>query len=87
MGDIVQGGFGWQDWVVSDGSGMWPVSKVPDGVPPTAMLGVLGATGLTAYFGLLDVGQPQEDDTVLVSGAAGATGSIAGQIAPSWAAA
>lgn len=81
VGDIVQGGFGWQDWAVSDGSGMWPVSRVPDGVPPTAMLGVLGSTGLTAYFGLLDVGQPQEDDTVLVSGAAGATGSIAGQIA------
>ena len=81
VGDMVQGAFGWQDWAVSDGGGLFPVAKVPAGVPPTAMLGVLGPTGLTAYFGLLDVGQPQEDDTVLVSAAAGATGSIAGQIA------
>ena len=49
-------------------------------MPPTAMLGVLGLNRTDRYFGLLDVGQPQEDDTVLVSGAAGATGSIAGQI-------
>jgi NADPH-dependent curcumin reductase CurA len=45
------------------------------------MLGVLGVTGLTAYFGMIDVGQVAEDDTVVVSGAAGATGSVAGQIA------
>jgi len=80
-GDYVQGTFGWQDWVVTDGRGMLPVMKVPAGISPTSVLGVYGITGLTAYFGLLDVGQPQEDDVVVVSGAAGATGSVAGQIA------
>jgi len=57
------------------------LSKVPDGVPPEMMLSVLGVTGLTAYFGLLDLGEPKSGETVLVSGAAGATGSVAGQIA------
>ena len=57
------------------------LSKVPDGVTPEMMLSVLGITGLTAYFGLLDLGQPKASETVLVSGAAGATGSVAGQIA------
>jgi hypothetical protein len=57
------------------------LSKVPDGVPPEMMMSVLGVTGLTAYFGLLDLGKPKAGETVLVSGAAGATGSIAGQIA------
>ncbi len=77
-GTLVQGMLSWQDWHVSDGSGL---TVVPDGVPPQAMLGIYGTTGLTAYFGLTDVGQPRAGDTVVVSGAAGATGSVAGQIA------
>ncbi len=80
-GDWVQGTGGWQDYFVTDGGGPVPLSKVPEGVPPTLVLSVLGVTGLTAYFGLLDVGNPQPGQTVLVSGAAGATGSVAGQIA------
>ena len=56
-------------------------SKIPDNIPPTASLSVYGVTGLTAYFGLLDVGEPKEGETVVISGAAGATGSVAGQIA------
>ena len=80
-GEIVQGTFGWQDYAVSDGSGMMSVTKVPEDMPITAPLSVFGVTGLTAYFGLLDIGLPKEGDTVVVSGAAGATGSIAGQIA------
>ena len=55
--------------------------KLPPGVSPEMMLSVLGITGLTAYFGLLEVGQPKAGDTVLVSGAAGSTGSFVGQIA------
>ena len=82
VGDIVQTTGGWQDFVVAaPGQGPMGLSKVPDGVTPEMMLSVLGITGLTAYFGLLDLGQPQASETVLVSGAAGATGSIAGQIA------
>lgn len=80
-GDLVQGMFGWQDYALTDGAGLRRVTKVPPGVPPTMVLGVLGVTGLTAYFGLLDLGQPKEGDAVFVSGAAGATGSVAGQIA------
>ena len=78
-GDHVYGVFGVQDYAVSDGKG---VSKLDTSVAPlTAYLGVLGMPGLTAYFGLLDVGRICEGDTVVVSGAAGAVGSIAGQIA------
>ncbi|MGC8512024.1 MAG: NADP-dependent oxidoreductase [Acidimicrobiales bacterium] len=74
----VQGMLSWQDWHVSDGTDL---TIVPEGVEPKAMLGVYGTTGLTAYFGLTDVGQPAAGETVVVSGAAGATGSVAGQIA------
>ena len=80
-GDLVSGMFGWQDYAVSDGRGFMSVTKLPPAVAiPTAM-SALGVTGLTAYFGMLDVGNPQAGDGVLVSGAAGATGSIAAQIA------
>ena len=80
-GDLVQTTGGWQDFaVVTPGQGLG-LNKLPDGVPPTMPLSVLGVTGLTAYFGLLDLGAPQAGETVLVSGAAGATGSVAGQIA------
>jgi NADPH-dependent curcumin reductase CurA len=81
-GDLVQTTGGWQDFIVAaPGQGVLGLSKVPDGVPPEMMLSVLGVTGLTAYFGLLDLGEPKSGETVLVSGAAGATGSVAGQIA------
>ena len=81
-GDLVQTTGGWQDFVVvAPGMGPMGLNKVPDGVPPEMMLSVLGVTGLTAYFGLLDLGKPEPGQTVLVSGAAGATGSVAGQIA------
>lgn len=80
-GDFVQGTFGWQDYAVSDGKRPLPVTKLPPGVPLTWPLGVLGITGLTAYFGLLDLGKPAAGETVVVSGAAGATGSVAAQIA------
>jgi NADPH-dependent curcumin reductase CurA len=80
----VLGVFGWQDYAVSDGGGAIPVTKVPEGVPPTMPLGVLGITSLTAYFGLKEVAQPQPGETVVVSGAAGATGSVTGQLAKIW---
>jgi NADPH-dependent curcumin reductase CurA len=80
-GDIVQGTFGWQDYAVTKPGGPMPLSKLPPGIPLTWPLGVLGITGLTAYFGMLDLGEPQPGQTVVVSGAAGATGSVAGQIA------
>jgi len=80
-GELVQGTFGWQDYATTNGRGLLAVTKLPPGVPLTWPLGVLGITGLTAYFGLLDVGKPQPGETVVVSGAAGATGSIAAQIA------
>lgn len=68
---------GWQEYAV-----MGPKDQmVPEGVDPTAALSVFGITGLTAYFGLTDIGRPREGETVVVSGAAGATGSVAGQIA------
>ncbi|MFM7119359.1 MAG: NADP-dependent oxidoreductase, partial [Gammaproteobacteria bacterium] len=81
-GDLVQTTGGWQDFLaIKPGMG-WPgLNKLPPGVTPPMALGVLGVTGLTAYFGLLDLGQPKAGETVLVSGAAGATGSVAGQIA------
>ncbi|MEM7282234.1 MAG: NADP-dependent oxidoreductase [Pseudomonadota bacterium] len=81
VGDIVTGGFGWQDYAVSDGGGISSVSKVPPGTPLTMPLSVLGVTGITAYFGMKEIGQVKEGDVVLVSGAAGATGSVAGQVA------
>jgi hypothetical protein len=78
-GDLVQGLFGWQDYALVPGAMLG--AKIPPGVPPTWSLGVLGITGLTAYFGMLDLGKPKAGETVVVSGAAGATGSVAGQIA------
>ena len=70
---------GVQEYAVSDGKGVQVVD--PDRAPLPTYLGTLGMTGLTAYFGLLEVGAPQAGETVVVSGAAGATGSVAGQIA------
>jgi NADPH-dependent curcumin reductase CurA len=79
VGEYVYGGFGVQEFARSDGAG---VTKVDPGLAPlTAYLQALGIPGLTAYFGLLDVGRPREGDTVVVSAAAGGVGSVAGQIA------
>ncbi len=80
-GDLVQGMFGWQDYAVAAGSGRNAANKVPPGVPIPLSMSAFGITGLTAYFGLLDVGRPVAGETVVVSGAAGATGSAVGQIA------
>jgi hypothetical protein len=81
VGDLVQGMFGWQEYGVAAPGGLLAANTLPKGMPPTWALGVCGITGLTAYFGLLDLGKPKAGETVVVSGAAGATGSIAGQIA------
>jgi len=79
VGDYVYGVFGVQEYASSDGTG---VIKLDTSLAePTTYLGALGMPGLTAYFALLDVGRIREGDTVVVSGAAGAVGSVAGQIA------
>jgi NADPH-dependent curcumin reductase CurA len=70
---------GWQDYVTIGSTN--PARVAPAGVSAQSLVGILGTTGLTAYFGLFDIGQPKEGETVLVSGAAGATGSVAGQLA------
>ena len=79
-GCLVSGSFGMQDYVVSDGRQV-PLRRFDDDVAPEEALGILGGTGMTAYFGMLDVGKPEAGDVVVVSGGAGATGSVAGQIA------
>jgi NADPH:quinone reductase len=79
VGDIVQGGFGWREYATSDGGG---IRKVDASLAPiSTALGVLGMPGMTAYCGLLELGQPKPGETVVVSGAAGAVGSLVGQIA------
>ena len=78
-GEIVVGMFGWQEYALSDGAGVRKVD--PNLAPISTALGALGMPGLSAYFGLLEIGKPQAGETVVVSGAAGAVGSIAGQIA------
>jgi len=83
-GELVQGLFGWQDYAVVPATGPGAPMKVPPGVPIPLAMSALGLTGITAYFGLLDVGRPKEGETVVVSGAAGATGSMVGQIARIW---
>jgi NADPH-dependent curcumin reductase CurA len=78
-GDLVLSTNGWRDRYVSDGAGL---RKVDDAIaPPQAFLGTLGMPGLTAYVGLFDIGQLAPGETVLVSGAAGAVGMVACQIA------
>jgi len=82
VGQLVHAQTGWQDYVVVDPTSRTLFEPVPAEVDePHHMLGLLGMTGLTAYFGMIDVGRPVEGDAVLVTAAAGATGSIAGQIA------
>jgi len=79
VGDLVVSGNGWQDYAVSDGSGL---NKLPPGLAqPSWALGVLGMPGFTAYMGLLDIGRPKPGETVVVAGASGAVGALVGQIA------
>ena len=78
-GDRVVGQLGWQEYAVARGGSLRKLPPVLE--PPTLALHVVGATGMTAYFGLFDVGKPRPGDTVVVSGAAGAVGQIAGQLA------
>ena len=79
-GDRVMGMLGWQQYAVSDGANITRKVKETD-LPLSLSLGVLGLNGVTAYFGLLDLGEPKPGDTVVVSTAAGAVGSAVGQIA------
>jgi NADPH-dependent curcumin reductase CurA len=79
-GEAVMGLFGWQDYAVSDGGNV--TRKVHENdLPLSLSLGILGLNGITAYFGLLELGSPRPGDTVVVSTAAGAVGSAVGQIA------
>ena len=78
-GDQVSGMFGVQEYCVSDGRGVIRVD--PETAPLPTYLGTLGMSGMTAYFGLIDIGRPEPGQTVVVSGAAGAVGSIVGQVA------
>ncbi len=91
-GQLVMGQFGWQEYAVVGGDERWGATArewvgiprmqpLPPGVSPSQALGVLGSNGLAAYFGILRTAKVKPGETVLVSGAAGATGSIAGQIA------
>ncbi|MEP0710107.1 NADP-dependent oxidoreductase [Parvibaculum sp.] len=82
-GDRVTGGFGWVTHAVSNGRGVQKLAPelFHGKLRPTAAIGVLGIPGLTSYFGLLELGQPKEGDTVLISSAAGPVGATAGQIA------
>jgi len=79
VGQHVYGTFGVQEYALSDGQGVIPIS--PELAPVETYLGTLGMPGMTAYFGLLETGKLKEGDTVVVSGAAGAVGSVVGQIA------
>ena len=77
-GDKVVGQLGWQEYAVARGG---TLRQVPDGIPLQWSLHVLGTNGLTAYFGLFDVGEPRPGDTVVVSAAAGGVGQVVGQLA------
>src|SRR3977135_3842000 len=77
-GDIVFGDTGWQDFAAMPGKNL---TRMPEGEPMTHLLSAYGIAGLTAYFGLLEIGKPEPGETVVVSAAAGSVGSIVGQIA------
>src|SRR5215216_5047724 len=79
VGDHVTGALGVQEFALSDGEGLTKVD--PERVPLPVYLSALGMPGMTAYFGLLDIGRPEPGETVVVSGAAGAVGQMVGQIA------
>src|ERR1700674_5725645 len=79
LGDIVMGYGGWQDYALSNGTGLRKLD--PAAAPVSTALGVLGMPGMTAYCGLLEIGQPKPGETVVVAAASGAVGSAVGQIA------
>jgi NADPH-dependent curcumin reductase CurA len=78
-GDIVQGLGGWQEYYAGDASGWTKLARIP-GLPLTAYLGAMGHIGFTAYFGLMDIARPKPGETLVVTAAAGAVGSLAGQM-------
>lgn len=81
-GDYVSGLLGWQSYLLADAQAASYLAKLPEatGVPLAVYAGAAGMTGHTAYFGLFEVGKPREGETLVVSAAAGAVGSIAGQL-------
>jgi NADPH:quinone reductase len=79
VGDVVAGYWGWQEYALSDGNGLQKLDT--SAAPASTAIGVLGMPGMTAYFGFLDICKPKPGETVVVSGAAGAVGSLVGQIA------
>ncbi len=79
VGDLVLGYCGWQEYALSDGSGLTKLAA--DFSHPSYALGILGMPGFTAYMGLLDIGKPKAGETVVVAAATGAVGSVVGQIA------
>jgi hypothetical protein len=80
-GELVQGLFGWQDYAVTRDGGAFPILRVPPGVRVETAMSAVGITGLTAWFGLVEIGRARPGETVVVSAAAGATGSVVGQLA------
>ncbi|MBS0323198.1 MAG: NADP-dependent oxidoreductase [Proteobacteria bacterium] len=81
VGSLAMGFLNWQEYAVANRAGEMPPMPVPAGTPLTLPLGAFGGASLTAYFGLLEVGRPKAGETVVVSGAAGAVGSVVAQIA------
>src|ERR1019366_843752 len=81
VGDVVSGVTNWQEWVLASRENKFTIIPKGLGLDVATVMNVLGTTGITAYFGLLDVGQFKSGDVVVVSGAGGATGSVVGQIA------
>ena len=82
VGSLVNGLTGWTDYaVISDANPLMVVPESAKSAPPASLLGILGMTGCTAYFGMLEIGEPKEGETVVVSAAAGAVGTVAGQLA------
>jgi NADPH-dependent curcumin reductase CurA len=81
VGDVVYGMTGWQEWVLASRDHKFSVLPKGTGLDLATVMNVLGTTGITAYFGLLEVGAFKPGDVVVVSGAGGATGSVVGQIA------
>jgi NADPH-dependent curcumin reductase len=79
VGDIVLGYGGWQDYAISNGTGLRKLD--PAAAPVSTALGILGMPGMTAYVGLLEIGRPKPEETVVVAAASGAVGSVVGQIA------
>jgi NADPH-dependent curcumin reductase CurA len=77
-GQIVVGARGWQSHILTSGNAL---VMLPPGAPPSTYLGVLGMPGTTAYSGMKDIGQPKQGETVVISAASGAVGSVAGQLA------